>query len=78
MTYGVQRIDPKSEGIRGRKATEICSGALQETMQRLEARQMTPYRVRVMKLVNDGAVMGWHTDSDKETWRQHIPIITKR
>lgn len=73
---GVQRIDPKSGGIRGRQPTEICSGALLETMQRLEARQLTPYRVRVMKLVNDGAVMGWHTDSDKETWRLHIPIIT--
>ncbi len=76
LTDGVQRIDPKSGGIRGRKPTEICSGALQETMQRLEARPLKPYRVRVMKLVNDGAVMGWHTDSDKETWRLHIPIIT--
>lgn len=37
---------------------------------------MKPYLVRVMKLVNEGAVMGWHTDSDKETWRLHIPIIT--
>ena len=76
LVDGVKRIDPKSSGVRGRKQTAICSGALQQTMQLLEARHLTPYRVRVMKLVNDGAVMGWHTDSEKETWRLHVPIIT--
>ena len=76
LSDGVKRIDPKSGGTRGRKATEICSAYLEETMKRLESRQMTPYRVRIMKLVNDGAIMGWHTDADKETWRLHIPIIT--
>ncbi|MGH9387443.1 MAG: aspartyl/asparaginyl beta-hydroxylase domain-containing protein [Vicinamibacterales bacterium] len=76
LSDGVKWIDPKSGGVPGRKATGICSGALLETMRLLEARPVTPYRVRIMKLVNDGAVMQWHTDSNNEWWRLHIPIIT--
>lgn len=76
LSDGVKRIDPKSGGVRGRKMTEICSGALQEAMRQLESCGVTPYRARIMKLVNDGAVMGWHTDSNNESWRLHIPIIT--
>ena len=73
---GVRRIDPKSGGKRGVLATEINTGYLKEVMDRLESLSIKPYRARIMTLANEGTLMGWHTDAEKEAWRLHIPIVT--
>jgi len=79
---GVQRIstknspDRKQNRLRGKTRTDICTGALATAMDALGDCGFTPYRARVMSLMNEGEVMPFHTDATTETWRLHVPIIT--
>lgn len=76
-TDGVRRIDPKSvDKKRGVEKTEICTGYLSDTMDRLESLGLKPYRARIMKLESEGAEMPLHTDASTESWRLHIPLMT--
>lgn len=79
---GVRRISTKPDAggkqdkRRGMARTPICSGALEATMDALNAHGFRPYRARLMRLTNEGAVMPFHVDAQKETWRLHIPLTT--
>src|SRR5690606_38198160 len=56
--------------------SKICSGYLGEVMDRLRDEDIAPYRARLMQLESEGDEMPFHVDSNKETWRLHIPITT--
>lgn len=79
---GVKRISTKARpgqkvsNKRGMTRTDICSGALEQTMNSLESCGFKPYRARLMNLMNEGEAMPFHTDAKQETWRLHVPIIT--
>ncbi|HWK54784.1 MAG TPA: hypothetical protein VNR18_10465, partial [Hyphomicrobiales bacterium] len=78
----VQRIATKASpgaklnNKRGMTRTDICTGALEATMDTLETCGFRPYRARLMCLRNEGEAMPFHTDDKRETWRLHIPIAT--
>ncbi|HEX4880276.1 MAG TPA: class I SAM-dependent methyltransferase [Limnobacter sp.] len=74
---GVKRIGAKTNNNkRGTTKTGICTGVLGEVIDQLMASGLDPYRCRLMKLSSEGTAMPFHTDSDTETWRLHIPVIT--
>jgi hypothetical protein len=73
---GIQRISANSPKVRGVTPTDACTGYLAEVMDELRTHRLKPYRARIMQLESEGAEMPLHTDSSKETWRLHIPIIT--
>ena len=76
LVDGIKRISAKEPNIRGVVPTEVCSGYLAEVMDELRSLAVKPYRARIMQLESEGADMPWHTDSSKEAWRLHIPILT--
>lgn len=75
---GVKRIGTKGTGNRKRgiEKTPVCVGYLEEVIQALKDYGLSPYRARIMQLVSNGETMPFHKDSERETWRLHIPIIT--
>ena len=78
---GVRRISTGkvAEGKgnrRGVTRTEICTGYLAELLDGLEAMDLSPYRARFMLLESEGEDMPFHTDSAREAWRLHIPLVT--
>jgi hypothetical protein len=77
---GVKRIDPKPKpGVsnrRGTVPTSLCQGYMLEVLARIATAGLSAYRVRVMRLASEGFSMKTHRDSDVESWRLHIPIIT--
>lgn len=73
---GIRRIAPNGPNVRGVNPTDACSGSLAQVMDALSHTGLKPYRARIMQLESEGAEMPLHTDSNKETWRLHIPIIT--
>lgn len=82
LSDGVRRISTKpkpgevANNKRGVMRTPICTGALADAMDQLQASGFRPYRVRLMALKNEGEAMAFHTDAKAETWRLHIPLIT--
>lgn len=77
---GIRRINLKSNNSlnrkKGREYTEICKGYLRQVMEELSNRGLDPFRARLMQLESEGDEMPFHTDSKRESWRLHIPIIT--
>ncbi|MBT2336857.1 aspartyl/asparaginyl beta-hydroxylase domain-containing protein [Variovorax paradoxus] len=73
---GIRRVASASPKVRGVTPTNACSGYLAEVMDELRSHGLKPYRARIMQLESEGVEMPLHTDSSKETWRLHIPIIT--
>ncbi|MBB5445335.1 MULTISPECIES: aspartyl/asparaginyl beta-hydroxylase domain-containing protein [unclassified Paraburkholderia] len=76
MGDGIQRISSGGPGVRGVIPTAACGGCLTQVIETLRRGGLAPYRARIMQLESEGDEMPLHKDSDKETWRLHIPIIT--
>jgi hypothetical protein len=75
---GIQRIDPKDPRakVRGTTPTPICKGVVADVLEALRGKGLEFYRARFMQLQNRDFEMKFHVDSQTETWRLHIPVIT--
>lgn len=80
VSDGVKRIPLKQPSDqrrpRGNHGTEIFAGPLKEIVTQLLSCGLSPSRIRLMTLAAGSDMMRFHTDSDGEAWRLHVPIFT--
>lgn len=58
--------------------TPLCTGAMAQCLEQIKSAGLEFYRARVFRLADHGYSMNFHTDTNSEGWRLHVPIKTTK
>jgi hypothetical protein len=78
ITDGVQKNKFNESIAAATVPTELCTGAMAHCMEQIKNAGLGFYRARVFRLADHGYTMKFHTDTEYEGWRLHVPIITTK